>query len=394
MANETHTLTFFPLGNADTTRIDLDNGRKVLFDYAHLRNDNGRRIWYGKEIEDKRIDLKKVLKEDLDAAKKDHYDVVAFTHLDDDHTRGAENFFWLEHSTNYQGKDRIKIKTMWVPAAVIIESRNDLEPSAKLVQAEARDRFKKGSGIIVFSRPGRLREWCERNDVDFENRQGILYDAGQLAPGFDIGVDGLEFFIHAPHGHVQDERDDVDRNNDCLVMQVLFNVQGVETSVLLTSDAKLGALSTIVGATKKYRNEKRLESHLYKNPHHCSYHSVGEEKGEDKTSPHPDIKWLLEVQGQPGLIQIVSSEPIPAKGTEEDKDKQPPHREADAYYREVQDLKDGDYEVTMSHPRGASKPEPIRVVITSRGPELQKEASTSAAIITGSKPPRAGNGNG
>ena len=386
MASESHTLTFFPLGNADTTRIDLNNGRKVLFDYAHMRDENNE--------DDKRIDLKKVLKEDLDSLKKDHYDVVAFTHLDDDHTHGAEDFFWMKHSTNYQGKDRIKIKTMWVPAALIVESRDNLRPSARIVQAEARYRFKEGKDIIVFSRPGRLRDWCKANGVNFDDRQDILFDAGRTAPGFDINIDGLEFFIHAPLGHVQDEREDVDRNNDCLIMQALFKVQGVESSILLTSDAKVGALTAVVSATKKYNNEDRLKWNVYKNPHHCSYLSIGPEKGEDKTKPTDEIKWLLEIQGQQSGIQIVSSDPIPAKGTAEDKDPQPPHREADAYYRDVQDLKDGEYEVTMSHPKGASKPEPIRVVITSRGPELQKQASTSAAIITGSKPPRAGHGIG
>lgn len=389
MANETHTLTFFPSGNADTTRIDLHNGRKILFDYAHMRNENGRRDWYGKEIEDKRIDLKKVLKEDLDAAKKDYYDVVAFTHLDDDHTHGSENFFWMEHSTNYQGKDRIKIKTMWVPAALIVESRDNLEPSARAVQAEARYRFEEGKDIVVFSRPGRLKDWCEKNDIDFDSKQGILYDAGRLAPGFDIEVDGLEFFIHAPLGHVQDKRDDVDRNNDCLVMQALFKVQGVETSVLLTSDAKVGALSAIVGATKKYHNEKRLKWNIYKNPHHCSYLSIGPDKGEDKTKPTDEIKWLLETQGQQSGMQIVSSEPIPAKGTEEDKDPQPPHREAYAYYKDVKGMKAGDLEVTMEFPN-SNAPKPIKITIGVSGGEIDRSVASSAAYITSNRGNRAG----
>ena len=32
-----HKLNFFPLGNADCCRIDLQNGKKLLFDYAHMR---------------------------------------------------------------------------------------------------------------------------------------------------------------------------------------------------------------------------------------------------------------------------------------------------------------------------------------------------------------------
>ena len=36
----TATLTFHPLGNADCIRIDLADGRKVLVDYADVRNES------------------------------------------------------------------------------------------------------------------------------------------------------------------------------------------------------------------------------------------------------------------------------------------------------------------------------------------------------------------
>jgi hypothetical protein len=77
----TTTLTFHPLGNADCTRIDLANGKKMLVDYADMRNDD--------DLFDKCIDLPTELKADLRAAKRDYYDVVCFTHLDDDHCCGA-----------------------------------------------------------------------------------------------------------------------------------------------------------------------------------------------------------------------------------------------------------------------------------------------------------------
>lgn len=47
-------LTFFPLGNADCCLIDLQNDKKVLFDYAVMR-DTGDRY-------DKRIDLPRKLR--------------------------------------------------------------------------------------------------------------------------------------------------------------------------------------------------------------------------------------------------------------------------------------------------------------------------------------------
>lgn len=50
-----HKITFFPLGNADCCRIDLNDGRKMLFDYAHCRDPEDK--------EDLRIDLYAALHE-------------------------------------------------------------------------------------------------------------------------------------------------------------------------------------------------------------------------------------------------------------------------------------------------------------------------------------------
>jgi hypothetical protein len=136
-----HKITFFPLGNADCCRIDTTAGKKFLFDYANRRNPE--------DESDKRIDLPTELWADLDGAKRDSYDVVAFTHLDDDHVDGAPEFFFLEHAEKYQKDKRAKIGEMWVPAAVIVEDRPDGD--AGVVQAEARYRLKQKKGIRNFS---------------------------------------------------------------------------------------------------------------------------------------------------------------------------------------------------------------------------------------------------
>jgi len=76
-------LTFYPLGNADTCLIDLANGKKLLFDYANVHDPD--------DPDEKRIDLPKVLRDDLNTVKRDYYDLVAITHLDDDHTSGKRH---------------------------------------------------------------------------------------------------------------------------------------------------------------------------------------------------------------------------------------------------------------------------------------------------------------
>ena len=152
----------------------LAERQEVLFDYAAMRDPDDK--------DDKRIDLPKKLLDDLDAAEKDAYDVVAFTHLDNDHTKGADDFFHLDHATKYQGEGRIKIETLWVPAAVITESRNDLEAGSKAIQAEARHRLKKGYGVRVFSRPDALKKWLEDQGLTLESRKDFITDAGQVRP--------------------------------------------------------------------------------------------------------------------------------------------------------------------------------------------------------------------
>src|SRR5690554_6409770 len=104
-------VNFFPLGNADTARLDLADGRKVLIDFAAIRCDN--------DCADQRCNLPETLRHDVDKTGRDYFDAVCITHTDADHCKGFGEFFWLDHATLYQGKGRIKIRELWVPAAAI-----------------------------------------------------------------------------------------------------------------------------------------------------------------------------------------------------------------------------------------------------------------------------------
>ena len=378
-----HKLNFFPLGNADCCRIDLAGGQKILFDCAHTRGAD--------DPDDKRCDLHALLRDDFAANKRDYFDVVAFTHLDRDHYSGATDFFSLEHAKKYQGAKRIKINMMWVPAAVITEKVSD-DPEceeARILQAEARHRFKKGTGIRVFSRPERLKEWCEANDVNLDDRKPLVTDAGQLAPEFSLVKHGVEFFVHSPFAVRQDDCTVEDRNADGIIMQATFTDGGTTAKVLLMADGAYETLADIVKVTKKHGREERLEWDVAKLPHHCSYLSLGPEKGADKTEPVEEVAWLYDDQGQDGGIIVSSSKPIPTKGSDEDEDPNPPHREAANYYKDVLDAKGGEFVVTMEHPK-ESAPEPVVIEIDSGGTTLKVAARAAAVVATSRPAPRAG----
>jgi len=338
---------------------------------------------------DLRCDLPSLLREDLEEADRDNFDVVAFTHLDEDHYKGASDFFWLNYAKTYQGDDRIKINTMWVPAALITEEAPDNE-EARILQKEARHRFKEKDGIRVFSRPEHLRTWCEKNNLNFEERRHLITDAGNLAPEFSIKTDGIEIFVHSPFAKRLNDRDVVDRNEDSLAMQATFMVSGVATKLLLMSDVTHEVITDIVEITRDIKERpERLEWDIIKIPHHCSYKAIGSEKGENKTEPVESVAWLYEEQGQNRSIAILTSDQIPVKGSEEDKDAYPPHLQAANYYKDVLSEKDGQFLVTMEHPK-KSEPKPIVIEIDGSKATLKKKAISGQAAIVSTSSPRAG----
>ena len=70
--------TIYPLGNAETCLLELNNGGKILFDYAAMND--------GSETDD-RFDIER----ELSSIKE--FDVVMFSHAHEDHTKGASDFF-------------------------------------------------------------------------------------------------------------------------------------------------------------------------------------------------------------------------------------------------------------------------------------------------------------
>jgi len=375
-----HKMTFFPRGNADCCRIDLKCGKKILFDFAATRDPE--------DEDDLRCDLPKELRDDLEENNRDYFDVVAFSHLDIDHFKGATEFFYLEHAKKYQGNDRIKMKVMWVPAALITEQSPD-DDEARILQKEARHRFREGKGIRVFSRPARLRKWCEKNDIELDDRLNMISDAGTVTPEFSLAKDKAEFFVHSPFAVRQDKNTVEDRNEDSLVLHVTFEIDGVQTKALLLADSNHEVLSQIVDITKAKKNYSRLEWDISKLPHHCSYLSIGPEKGKDKTKAVEQVDWLYREQGQNGAIAVSTSKPIPVAGSDEDKNDQPPHRQAANYYKEITANLGGQFVVTMEHPTSKA-PKPLLIEIGDSKATLKKSTLGAAYVVTSQRAPRAG----
>jgi hypothetical protein len=377
-----HKISFYPVGNGDTSQVVLENKRRLLFDYRHLRTS---------EDEDcgPEINLSERLRKQLKDADRDSFDVLVLTHLDDDHIANSTEFFWLQHAEKYQGDGRIKIDELWVPAAVILEEAGAEDQSEEFVlwRQEARHRLKAGEGIRVFSRPDKLKDWLEANDLTLESRQHLITDAGQLAPGFTLDEDGVEFFCHSPFIKHADEGDDL-RNGASLIFNVRFKAGDQTFDYLAVGDTTWDVLEDIVETTKSHGNDDRLAWDLYNIPHHCSYLALSDDKGASETVPKPLVKELL-LKGKEGAYIVSSSCPI--RSTKEGREQvQPPHVQAkQCYVKHLDEVGGTQFLVTMEEPN-EDKPEPIEFEIGASGISRIKRAVSAVFAITSAPAARAG----
>jgi beta-lactamase superfamily II metal-dependent hydrolase len=363
---------FYPLGNADSYLIQTDNGQSFLFDFAEMRNPN--------DANDKKIYLADSLKDDINWAQNKSIDVLAISHGDNDHVKGVSDTFWLNHAQKYQGENRIKIKDLWVPAALIVEEGS--EDDTRVIRQEARYRFLEKQGIKVFARPEHLKDWLASKGEKLDDYRHLICDAGKNVPGWNATTQGIEFFVHAPFA--ERTKDGIlDRNTNCLVMQVSIVSGRTTTRLIATGDSVSEQWSKIVNITKYHKNDAKLAWDIFKIPHHCSYKAMSEEKGNHITTPTDEFKWLLD-QGCNRSIIVSTSDIIPS-GTST----QPPHVEAYRRYKKTADQLDAEFVVTMEHPDKVS-PKRLVINIDGSGAKVKKPISSPSVTTTTQRAPRVG----
>jgi len=366
-------ITFYPLGNADSYLIKTDMNDFFLFDFAEMKDP--------KESGDKRIPLGKSLKEDIGWPNRKYIDVLAISHGDNDHVKGISTTFYLEHAQKYQDDDRIIIKELWVPAALIVEEGS--EDDTRVIRQEARYRFlSKKEGIKVFARPEHLKDWLESKGKKLDDYRHLICDAGKIVPEWTVINKGIEFFVHAPFAERTDDGL-LDRNTNCIVMQVSIKSDENITKLLATGDSVCEQWEKIVQITKYHKNDLKLEWDIFKIPHHCSYKAMSKEKGSYITEASEEFQWLLDQGANRGILVSTSKE-IPDSTIE-----QPPHVETYRRYEKTANLLDADLVVTMEHPNKLT-PQRLIITIDGYGPVLKKNISSPSVITTSQRAPRAG----
>lgn len=384
------TVTFYPVGNGDTSLIKLDNNKMILMDYYQKDN--------AQDTSTPECDIATELKKELREAKKSSFDVVAFTHADDDHIRGSTEFFYLKHEKQYQSDDRVVIDELWVPAAMLLESAGRDEQNKEHVtwRDEARYRLKNKQGIKVFSKPDELVNLIEKKwGMNIDEFDDFILDAGSIVDTFSLNRDGVEFFVHSPFvWNCEESGKKVKqiRNQAALVFNVRFKVGGEEFNYLAVGDSEAHVMESIYNLSEKHGNKDRLKWDLFNIPHHCSYLALAEigDKGEKETIPLDKVKDLL-LMGQKDAYIICSSQAFDSDTKEAESRSQPPHIQAKRCYERYLKQVGGRRFIVTGENEGSKRPKPVTIIFKRDGASINTVTKVAgAAAVLASQPVRAG----
>ena len=379
-------VTFYPVGNGDTSLIETKSGKLILMDFYQRPSPI--------DPTKPEFDVAAALRAKLAAADRNYLDVVAFTHADLDHINGSTDFFHLVHAKKYQGDGRIFIKDLWVPAAMLLEIEDDNAGSEELMVwgREARHRLKNKTGIKVFSHPDELTDLITHLELTIAEVAEFIIDAGTVLNTFTLQHDEVEFFVHSPLMQRCDKSGaDIKRvkNSTALVFNVRFNAEGQIYDYLAIGDATASVLDDIVTITQLKNRPDRLQWDLLNIPHHCSYLALADIgcKSTHTTEPTAKVKELLNM-GKKGSYMICSSEAFNSGKTAEAAI-HPAHIQARRTYEAYLTAVEGRQFIVTGENGDTNRPAPVVVQIQKSGLSVKAVSETaSVAVMTAASTPR------
>lgn len=363
------TITYFPVGNGDTTLINLSDGTTIIIDLNMTEAAEN-------EPDKTRYDVQAHLLKEVrrDDKGRPHTDAFILSHPDQDHIRNFEKSFFVGDPSRYSEADkkggRIIIDELWFAPRIFSRYEKDLCDDARAFRKEAHrriDLYKKGGEERA--KPGnRIRVIGYSDNPELEGLEAIL-----TIPGSSIDlINGskkadFEFFVHAPFKRDTDAQWE-ERNRTSIVLHARFTVDKAAEAALafFGGDAGCGVWEEIFDKS----DEKDLQWDLFLAPHHCSWTFFSELPSEEN-KPSKKILRLLDMRRK-GAFVVSSSKLI------RDDDDNPPHYQAAELYRKK--VGKDKFLCTMEHP-SEKKPEPIYFSMSKNGP-VKDEYSKGSQILS------------
>jgi len=373
-------ITYFPVGNGDTSLIGLSNGFHGLID-SNITNDSRN------ESDDTTYDvhnhLLSILKEENEIP---YVDAFVLTHPDEDHCRGFGETFYAGDPSAYSDKHKreglIRIDELWFSPRIFSPHEKDMCETAKIIRKEATRRLRlyQEKNLERKKAGNRLRIIGYSDNPDLKGLEEIITSPGNSITTINgSSLKDFSFFVHAPFKKDTDSKW-AERNDTSVVLQARFDV-AEERNVALAffgGDSEFEVWEDIV----KKSNENTLVWDIFMAPHHCSWSFFNTTPYKKDDKPNKYSIDLLNKR-RTGAIIVASCKPV------RDDDDNPPHYAAAEQYRKI--VGGENFYVTGEYPN-SKKPQPLIFTITKKGPQ-RKEIShtqsnkTSSAINSVLKTP-------
>ncbi len=365
-----HTITYFPVGNGDTSLITLTDKTTFVIDLnvTEAVSDEDAPARY-----DVHAHLIKEARSDSDG--RPHVDGYLLSHPDQDHARGFATVFYTgdlsAYGASHKKAGRIIIDELWFAPRVFAPwEEKDLCEDAKLFKKEAERRIAAYlKDKAAAAQPGnRIRIIGYSNNPELNGLEALI-----VVPGTRVNVingsakEDYSFFVHAPFKKDTDDKDN-GRNETSVVVQASFTVDGCDGAAcaLFGGDAPCAVWEDIVDKSEA----QTLEWDLLLAPHHCSWTFFSELPSEEN-KPSKKILDFLKNQKRKGAMIIASSKPI------RDDDDNPPHHQAAKLYRK--EVGEDRFFCTSEHPN-EKKPLPLYFRMTKNGPQKDDYSKGSQIV--------------
>lgn len=382
------TITYFPVGNGDTSLIKLPDGTTFLIDLniTEAASDDEDRTRY-----DVHTHLLKEVRTDGDG--RPHSDTFLLSHPDQDHCRGFSTVFYQGDPSKYtrgdRGAGRIIIDELWFAPRIFWPWGDKLSEDAKAFKREADRRmelYRKGGEARNL--PGnRIRIIGYTNNPELEGLADVITIPGNWINRINGSTKhDFALFIHAPFRKDTDDKLK-DRNDTSIVLRASFVADGQSEAALAFFGGDAGCV--IWEAIIEKSEAVTLAWDLFLAPHHCSWTFFSGLPSE-QNKPSQKILDFLKRNKRQGALVIASSKPI------KDDDDNPPHHQAAELYRDV--VGKGRFLCTGEHP-DEYKPKPIIFRMTRNGPQKDEDSkggqivSSAALTATVSTPKTYGRGD-
>jgi hypothetical protein len=356
------TVTYFPVGNGDTSLVRLTDGTTFIID-LNITEDASN------ENDPTRYDVQTHLVREVrsDGDGRLHADAFLLSHPDQDHCRGFATVFYQGDPSKYGQNDRkagrIIIDELWFAPRLFWPWGEKLSDDAKAFKREANRRMTLHRGGSEARRlPGnRIRILGYTDNPELVGLGDLI-----TVPGNSVNVINgsvkrdFALFIHAPFRKDTDDRLK-DRNDTSVVLRASFaaDAQTDAALVFFGGDARCLIWEAIIDKS----DAATLAWDLFLAPHHCSWTFFSELPSENKKPSQQIIEFLKQHKRQ-GAVVVASSKPI------KDDEDNPPHHEAKEIYCGI--VGEKRFLCTCEHPNEKT-PTPIVFRMTKNGPQKDED---------------------